>query len=353
MVAFMKTSKSIKLLLIGIVLLYGLSIGSTMVESAPTSPSYSVHVNDAITGDNQFTSGGLHYWYVNTGADSYPNDVYERPTVQTYTQQTIGTMVGSDTEYSVGASVPAAGGSSPTYYGYIDIVKGHYGYDSQYMYFGIELYSTEKVGDDGTATADFGEGTYYNVRISEDPNGKFGLDISGQAQADYVKTEYSNYNQAKAFGYQDTAGDVGGPNGITTPDEGVVDGFDDPIIADGKLVSNGNDILWTRYTTTTGRPMVEFAFDYTVYNSDPAYNIDPSDGLAYLVYDADRGLKDNQNYLWNDEYSLAEAGTPYDADNQPQNIYELDTVTVPIPGAVWLLGTGLIGLIGLRRKLSR
>ena len=99
--------------------------------------------------------------------------------------------------------------------------------------------------------------------------------------------------------------------------------------------------------------MVEFAFDYTLYNSDTAYNIDPSDGLAYLVYDADRGLKDNQNYLWNDEYSLAEAGTPYDADNQPQNIYELDTVTVPIPGAVWLFGTDLIGLIGLRRKLSR
>jgi hypothetical protein len=31
----------------------------------------------------------------------------------------------------------------------------------------------------------------------------------------------------------------------------------------------------------------------------------------------------------------------------------VDTLPVPIPGAVWLLGTGLVGLAGLRRKLGR
>ncbi|MCK4822507.1 DUF4465 domain-containing protein, partial [bacterium] len=29
-----------------------------------------------------------------------------------------------------------------------------------------------------------------------------------------------------------------------------------------------------------------------------------------------------------------------------------DVTTVPIPGAVWLLGSGLLGLIGIRRKTS-
>lgn len=348
----MITSKNIKLFLIGGILLYALPVGSTM--HAPTAPSYSLHVNDAITGDNQFTSGGNHYWYVNSGADSYQNDIYERPTVQTYTQETIGTMIGSDTEYSAGASVPAAGGSDPTYFGYIDIVKGHYGYDTQYMYFGIELFSTKKVGNNNAATSDFGESAVYNVRISEDSNGKNGLNISGEAASDYDNGGYSSYNQAKASGYQDTTGDVGGPLGITTPDEGVISGFDTQIIDNGKLKSNSKDILWTRYTTTTaGRPMVEFAFDYVTYNSDTAYNIDPSDGIDYLVYDATRGLKGGGNYLWNDKYKLSEAGTPYDPNNQPQNIYALDTLVVPIPGAVWVLGTGLFGLLGLRRKISK
>lgn len=354
----MKTSAGIKILLLGAVLFYGLTIGSLTVLAAPTVPTYSTFVNDAITGDNQFTSGGSHYWYVNSGADSYQNDVYERPTVQTYTQQTIETKEGTDTEYGVGDSVSASGGSNPTYYGYIDIVKGHYGYDSNYMYFGIELYSNNKVGNDGSVTSDFGESSVYNIRVSEDPNGKNGLDIAGEAAADYTKPEYSNWNKLKAMGYQDTGtGDVGGPGGITTPNEGVVDGFDTKVISDGML--NSDDVLWTRYTTSTdGNPMVEFAFDYNLYNdefTDDKFKIDPSNGLAYLVFDATRGLTGGGNYLWNDKYNFDEAGTPYDPANQPENIYTLDTLNmfvIPIPGAVWLFGTGLIALIGLRRKMK-
>jgi hypothetical protein len=33
--------------------------------------------------------------------------------------------------------------------------------------------------------------------------------------------------------------------------------------------------------------------------------------------------------------------------------YTANTATVPIPGAVWLLGSGLVGLAGLRRKFKR
>jgi hypothetical protein len=30
-----------------------------------------------------------------------------------------------------------------------------------------------------------------------------------------------------------------------------------------------------------------------------------------------------------------------------------EVATVPVPGAVWLLGSGLIGLYGIRRKSSK
>jgi len=32
---------------------------------------------------------------------------------------------------------------------------------------------------------------------------------------------------------------------------------------------------------------------------------------------------------------------------------EVGPSTVPVPGAVWLLGSGLIGLVGFRRKLRK
>ena len=43
----------------------------------------------------------------------------------------------------------------------------------------------------------------------------------------------------------------------------------------------------------------------------------------------------------------------HDAFSTQQLSLYVDTLPVPIPGAVWLLGTGLIGLTGLRRKLKR
>ena len=35
-----------------------------------------------------------------------------------------------------------------------------------------------------------------------------------------------------------------------------------------------------------------------------------------------------------------------------KSVLELHTKPVPIPGAIWLLGAGVLGLVGLRRKLS-
>lgn len=45
-----------------------------------------------------------------------------------------------------------------------------------------------------------------------------------------------------------------------------------------------------------------------------------------------------------------DTGDPFDFDFENFAWLDIDTHEVPIPGALWLLGSGLIGLIGLRRK---
>lgn len=59
----------------------------TLIGSAANSqlaPTYQFTYNDAITGDNAYMSSGSRYWDIDAGADSYQNDFYERPTVQSY-----------------------------------------------------------------------------------------------------------------------------------------------------------------------------------------------------------------------------------------------------------------------------
>ncbi|WP_022662549.1 hypothetical protein [Paucidesulfovibrio longus] len=46
--------------------------------------------------------------------------------------------------------------------------------------------------------------------------------------------------------------------------------------------------------------------------------------------------------------SLAGAGST----NSDYGFHSMETTATPIPGAVWLLGSGLLGLIGLRRRIS-
>lgn len=56
--------------------------------------------------------------------------------------------------------------------------------------------------------------------------------------------------------------------------------------------------------------------------------------------------------LLNNAYHENGAWVGYDPTNIPVRI-QGDVSVVPIPGAIWLAGSGLIGLVGLRRKLRQ
>jgi hypothetical protein len=116
-------------------------------------------------------------------------------------------------------------------------------------------------------------------------------------------------------------------------------------------------------------PMVEIAFNYLLWNQNATAMslplIDPAQ-TTFLVFEANRGTKDNQNYLWNDKYTIGEEGSPYpefDEHGAPinhlQNVYELDRLywemaVVPENGNTWsaLIALG-IGLACLSIKLVR
>lgn len=309
------------------------------------SPTYSLMANDATTGDNQFTANGGQRWNVDTGADDYFNDFYERPTAQTY-----------ENRNKPGVGQVAAANE---YFGYLDIKEGKYGYDDHYMYFQMTLYTGVRKTSDGTVDGDsFGSGTQYGVRFSDehvDGGNGFLLRVAGDSKELWS----SSFVSKSGEGYYDTNGDVGGV-GITTVNEGT-NGYETTRIeSDGGLSGNtSTKVLFSHIDgpqdgvtiAESVMPVVEIAFDYAAFNAQfPSIAIDPS-ALKYLEFEADRGLKDNANYLWNDEYSFSEAGTPYDANNQPQNIYELDTIRlIPEPSSLILLS--LAGMIALLRSLS-
>lgn len=144
-------------------------------------------------------------------------------------------------------------------------------------------------------------------------------------------------------------------------------GYDTVVISDGKIPS-GAEALFVRIDPTNPS-IVEFAFAYPLFG----FTQDDFFNLSYLEFEAIKGgPKDPANYLWNDEYTKSEAGSPYGGVGGLSefgtqglgNIYELDTLrgaglspppppVIPEPSSMLLLGSGLMGLSKFWRRRRR
>ena len=346
-----------------LLLIVPLSLAS--VEAAIVAPpplaGYSQKFADAVTGDNEFqATDGERHWFIDPDADNYQEERYERPTAQSYKEFTVDSFLGSDNGgFNVGDLVVATDKNNPAYFGYLDIVNGYFHVNAQdeFMYFAIELFGNKNLGSNFESKSDFGESSLYNIRLSSSPAQPGSADSHGGLllSAD-AKDFTSSFTNEKLFGYYDENSDVGGSGVSLTKDDGDFfgNGYETSVISDGKNHDDSSlpGLLYGRKTSSSsGRPVVEFAFDYGNFNEQfPDYAIDPD--LSYLLFEATRGLKGSSNYFWNDQYTLAEAGSPYYPEgaspvSHPQNIYELDTLVglsdviseMPEPGTftIWSL----------------
>ena len=247
-----------------------------------------------------------------------------------------------DAENAVGATNVF---SADKYYEYADITRGEAGFadvspTEGWMFFRVELFGDSTVSDSLDRSAEFAASTYYSVRLANNSsanNAKSGLLLRNQRTSS-ITTAWTT-SDMKVFA--DVNGDVSGTGGVNVPKpDGTVTGYE---------VDHGNSgsWLWARrlnasYTGPGGtvtRPSIEFAFNYKAYNLSKTKNFLPTN-LTYLELDSTKGLQDNQNYLWNDKYTLAEAGSPNPGEATPgnnglENVYQLDTLRLggfPQPG---------------------
>jgi uncharacterized repeat protein (TIGR01451 family) len=331
---------------------------ATSALAAPPEPVYSESFADCVTGDNQFwaQSNQKYRWYTNqtpeagvssvaAKCDSYQHEQYERPTSQTFLMNQVITDkpaytggrpapflsgLAPDSEFAEGASVFST--DSGIYHEYLDITRADAGHAGDWMFFRTELFGTAEVNSDAVRVNKFGEGTYYTVRIGTDPNANKangGILLRNQLSNAIPTTWHNGVGDTQVKIFADRDGTASGAGVDVTKTDG------DPQSNGHEVDKGNNDWLWVRRVTTTfngvNRPAVEFALNYVKYNAENGSDTDITpQNVRHLLFDTTRGLKDNQNTYWNDEYTLLEAGSPnpgqIPGQTGTQNIYELDTL---------------------------
>ena len=279
---------------------------------------------DSVTGARFTANKG---WTIEAGADDYFREQYERPTSQGF-QSTINGLPAFD-----------------KYHEALDIVSGQFAVDSlnEVAYFSIDLHGQDEKTADGSS--DFvGFKHFYRIRVSDNAN-FFGGYMFGvkDPYGNSVGNSFDGSNSYKSTQmWSDLSPSWVTGSGLTTTGEGT-QGYDE-------FTSEGDS---NRIRSRIVGDSVELALNYGGFGIN-------ADTFSHLIFEANQGLTDPQNYFWNDEYNFNQAGSPYNPSNPPQNIYELDTLAgfaprpsqVPEPASA-LLWMMLVGLAGARRVCCR
>jgi hypothetical protein len=341
-VSFVTLGRRIATLAAGLVL----AAFGTPAGAQPPAPTYAATYVDCVTGNNQFWQGSdqKFSWFINqvagadgatgtTRCDSYANDQYERPTDQTFrsnvvTQKPSGSPPAytglpsgkpksdvylsgllSDAEAATDSTVFSTEGN--LYFEFLDITRAEMGHSGDWMFFRIELFGDAEVTSDLERKAGFGTSTFYTVRLGNNANplkANSGIAIRNLRQAT-ITDQWSTTDARVFFDSNGDASGIGGVN-VANPPDAAGDGYNLDEGNNGWLYVRRVPVTFIGPGGTVSRPAVELAFNYKKYNQDRARNFTPQ-SVSYVEFDAARGgAKDSQNYLWNDEYTLAQAGSP-------------------------------------------
>jgi hypothetical protein len=286
-----------------ITMLVALAGCAALAHAQPLTPVYQYTFNDAVTGDNNFQFGGFRYYTVDGGADSYQNDIYERPIAQGF--NLIGTNYASE-----------------EYHSYTDIVQARLGWDSQYLYVSMDLWGDDIRTKDGV-NAIVGMKAKYLLRIGNDADGRnsfyFLADEPGFAA--FPNTIFTN---AKTEGFRDTDADVGGrggpihgqpgPSGVSVTrtqnpiEEFGMNGYDQQIIQSDGIFNGGQGqiVMWQR-VSPLDPTVIEIAIDYVTLGLT---QVDLAN-LRFVDFAAVAGGPAGpENGLWNDKFFAIDAGSP-------------------------------------------
>lgn len=146
-------------------------------------------------------------------------------------------------------------------------------------------------------------------------------------------------NYAKTSGY-DADGLLMWDMAMVWADGLVYQGYDDWRLPTGMRFTDQNEgelkQLYLELENIPDSPFINLMLD-TLYWTSTSRNDDPSDVLKAHVAFINGYQAHDHSVSWN--YALP--------------VRNGDSAPVPIPAAFWLLGSGLIGLIGLRRKFKK
>ena len=116
-----------------------------------------------------------------------------------------------------------------------------------------------------------------------------------------------------------------------------------------------SDITWSNPLNIATGEQVSFSPDTPGFSSYTATNID-SAAFISLAGNADFMLGLWDGVMWNADNGnpipLNTAGTAWTVSfvTSQGNIWGVDMTLVPVPAAVWLFGSGLLGLVGVARR---
>ncbi|MDX2507827.1 MAG: DUF1566 domain-containing protein [Gammaproteobacteria bacterium] len=168
-------------------------------------------------------------------------------------------------------------------------------------------------------------------------------DLTWLADANYAKT--SGYDSDGLMNWSDAntwaAGlDVAGVTGWRLPDTLLPDASCDY-----------NTISSTYGTNCTGSEMGNLFYNVLGNTVGSLTNTGPFSNVQSSHYLSATGYTGNALYVWFFDMSNGGQGLTHRSNNHyAWAVHSGDVSSVPVPSAVWLFGSGLIGLIGLARR---